>query len=70
MSEDELDAYSRTVSAVAKLLTPHVASVSLRRGTGSPTITIGRMAMAPTLGHVRGRKDRATLPDMAGRHSG
>ncbi len=38
MSEDELDAYSRTVSAVAKMLTPHVASVSLRRGSGSAVV--------------------------------
>ncbi|HEV7652093.1 MAG TPA: trypsin-like peptidase domain-containing protein [Actinophytocola sp.] len=35
---DELDAYSRTVSAVAQMLTPHVASVSLRRGGGSAVV--------------------------------
>lgn len=35
---DELDAYSRTVSEVAKTLTPHVASVSLRRGGGSAVV--------------------------------
>jgi S1-C subfamily serine protease len=32
---EALDAYSRTVSAVARMLTPHVASISLRRGSGS-----------------------------------
>ncbi|WP_133908212.1 S1C family serine protease [Actinophytocola oryzae] len=34
----ELDAYSRTVSAVARTLTPHVASVAMRRGSGSAVI--------------------------------
>jgi serine protease Do len=34
----ELDAYSRTVSAVAKTLTRHVASVAMRRGTGSAVV--------------------------------
>ena len=32
---EALDAYSRTVTAVARTLTPHVASVTLRRGSGS-----------------------------------
>ncbi len=35
---DELDAYSRTVSAVARTLTPHVASVAMRRGGGSAVV--------------------------------
>ncbi|MFI7676076.1 S1C family serine protease [Actinophytocola sp. NPDC049390] len=35
---DELDAYSRTVSEVARTLTPHVASVTLRRGGGSAVV--------------------------------
>ena len=35
---DELDAYSRTVSEVARTMTPHVASVSLRRGGGSAVV--------------------------------
>ncbi|HEX6358003.1 S1C family serine protease [Actinophytocola sp.] len=35
---EELDAYSRTVSAVAKMLTPHVASVAMRRGSGSAVV--------------------------------
>jgi len=34
----ELDAYSRIVSAVAKMLTPHVASVAMRRGGGSAVV--------------------------------
>ena len=34
----ELDAYSRTVSAVARTLTPHVASVAMRRGGGSAVV--------------------------------
>ncbi|MFL6118174.1 S1C family serine protease [Actinophytocola sp.] len=34
----ELDAYSRTVSAVARTVTPHVASVSMRRGSGSAVV--------------------------------
>src|SRR6476469_1739130 len=34
----ELDAYSRTVSAVAKTLTRHVASVAMRRGSGSAVV--------------------------------
>jgi serine protease Do len=34
----ELDAYSRTVSAVARTLTPHVASVAMRRGSGSAVV--------------------------------
>ncbi|MBB4907335.1 S1C family serine protease [Actinophytocola algeriensis] len=35
---DELDPYSRTVSEVARTLTPHVASVSLPRGGGSAVV--------------------------------
>ena len=35
---EELDAYSRTVSAVARTVTPHVASVSMRRGGGSAVV--------------------------------
>jgi S1-C subfamily serine protease len=36
--EELLDAYSQTVSAVAKTLTPHVASVTLNRGSGSAVV--------------------------------
>jgi serine protease Do len=35
---EELDAYSRTVSAVARTMTPHVASVTMRRGSGSAVV--------------------------------
>jgi S1-C subfamily serine protease len=35
---DEMDAYSRTVSAVARTVTPHVASVAMRRGGGSAVV--------------------------------
>jgi serine protease Do len=35
---DELDAYSRTVSAVAKAVTPHVASLRIGRGSGSAVV--------------------------------
>jgi S1-C subfamily serine protease len=35
---DELDAYSRTVTAVARTVTPHVASVAMRRGGGSAVV--------------------------------
>src|SRR6266498_4472058 len=35
---EEMDAYSRTVSAVARTLTPHVASVAMRRGGGSAVV--------------------------------
>ena len=38
MAEDPLDAYSRTVIAVAKSVTPHVASVRMRRGSGSAVV--------------------------------
>ena len=31
----ELDAYSRTVTAVARAVTPHVAGLRVRNGTGS-----------------------------------
>ena len=35
---DELDAYSRTVSAVAAAVTPHVASLRMGRGSGSAVV--------------------------------
>ncbi|OLF09389.1 peptidase S1 [Actinophytocola xinjiangensis] len=42
MTDSEaLDAYSRTVSAVARTLTPHVASVDLHRGSGSAVTFTG-----------------------------
>ncbi|WP_342213833.1 S1C family serine protease [Nocardia wallacei] len=36
-----LDAYSRTVVAVARQVTPHVASVQTRRGGGSAVVVSG-----------------------------
>ena len=36
--EDAMDAYSRTVVAVARSVTPHVASVRMRRGAGSAVV--------------------------------
>ncbi|WP_309112152.1 trypsin-like peptidase domain-containing protein [Saccharothrix sp.] len=38
MDESPLDAYSRIVVAVARDVTPHVASVRMRRGTGSAVV--------------------------------
>jgi S1-C subfamily serine protease len=38
VAEDALDAYSRTVIAVARSVTPHVASVRMRRGAGSAVV--------------------------------
>jgi S1-C subfamily serine protease len=35
---EELDPYSRTVSAVARTMTTHVASVAMRRGSGSAVV--------------------------------
>ncbi len=35
---DAMDAYSRTVVAVARSVTPHVASVRMRRGAGSAVV--------------------------------
>lgn len=49
----ELDAYSRIVSAVAKTLTPHVASVAMRRGSGSAVVFTGEGHML-TNAHVVG----------------
>ena len=61
---DELDAYSRTVSRVAATLTPHVASVSLRRGSGSAVVytTTGHLL---TNAHVveGGKRGTATYSD-------
>lgn len=61
---EELDAYSRTVSAVARMLTPHVASLSLRRGAGSAVVfTEGGHLL--TNAHVvgSGRQGTATFSD-------
>ncbi|MER6799858.1 S1C family serine protease, partial [Amycolatopsis mediterranei] len=36
--DDAMDAYSRAVSTVAKIVTPHVAGVQLARGSGSAVV--------------------------------
>jgi S1-C subfamily serine protease len=63
MSE-EMDAYSRTVSEVARTLTPHVASVALRRGGGSAVVFTDDGHLL-TNAHVVGgsTKGEATYPD-------
>jgi len=58
---DELDAYSRTVSAVAAEITPRVAAVRIGRGTGSAVVVPGDGVLV-TNAHVvgdaaRGRAD-------------
>ena len=58
---DELDSYSRTVSAVAAKVTPRVAAVRLGRGTGSAVVVPGDGVLV-TNAHVvadarRGRAD-------------
>ncbi|MFF5989838.1 S1C family serine protease [Prauserella flavalba] len=59
MSDAEaLDAYSRTVSAVARTVTPHVASVRLARGGGSAVVfDVGYLL---TNAHVVGGDQRGT----------
>src|SRR5919107_6270331 len=58
---DELDSYSRTVSAVATEVTPRVAAVRIGRGTGSAVVVPGDGVLV-TNAHVvadahRGRAD-------------
>jgi S1-C subfamily serine protease len=65
VSDNEaLDAYSKTVTAVARTMTPHVASVTLRRGSGSAVAftTEGHLL---TNAHVVGshRRGTATFSD-------
>jgi S1-C subfamily serine protease len=61
---DLLDAYSRTVSAVARTLTPHVASVELSRGSGS-AVVFTEDGYLLTNAHVvgSGRSGTATFSD-------
>lgn len=51
---NELDAYSRTVSAVAAGVTPHVASLRMRNGSGSAVVFTGD-GLLLTNAHVIGR---------------
>lgn len=61
ISEDDeaLDAYSRTVSAVAKALMPHVASIAMRRGAGSAVVFTAEGELL-TNAHVVGSNKRGT----------
>jgi S1-C subfamily serine protease len=61
---DELDAYSRTVSAVAAEVTPRVAAVRVGRGTGSAVVVPGDGVLV-TNAHVvaDGRRGRADFLD-------
>ncbi len=53
----ELDAYSRTVSAVARAVTPHVAGLRVRNGTGSAVVITDDGIML-TNAHVVGNATR------------
>ena len=55
----ELDAYSRTVSAVAAAVTPHVASLRMRRGSGSAVVFAGD-GLLLTNAHVVGQATGGT----------
>jgi serine protease Do len=54
---DELDSYSRTVSAVAAELTPRVAAVRVARGSGS-AVLVDAAGILITNAHVVGEADR------------
>jgi serine protease Do len=54
---DELDSYSRTVSAVAAELTPRVAAVRVARGSGS-AVLVDAAGILITNAHVVGDADR------------
>jgi len=61
---DELDAYSRAVTQVVELLSPSVASVRVRRGSGS-AVAITADGFMLTSAHVvrSARRGQATLTD-------
>ena len=63
---DELDSYSRTVSAVAAEITPRVAAVRIGRGTGSAVVVPGDGVLV-TNAHVvaEARRGRADFLDGA-----
>jgi len=56
---DELDAYSRTVSTVAAAVTPHVASLRMRRGSGS-AVVFADDGLLLTNAHVVGQANGGT----------
>jgi len=56
---DELDAYSRTVSTVAAEVTPHVASLRMRRGSGS-AVVFADDGLLVTNAHVVGQAGGGT----------
>ncbi|MDQ4491341.1 trypsin-like peptidase domain-containing protein [Sinomonas sp. ASV486] len=58
--DQALDAYSRTVSGVARHLTPRVASVRTERGAGSAVVLTAEGHLV-TNAHVVGRADRGEV---------
>ncbi|HEY3260407.1 MAG TPA: trypsin-like peptidase domain-containing protein, partial [Pseudonocardiaceae bacterium] len=56
---DELDAYSRTVSTVAAEVTRHVASLRMRRGSGS-AVVFADDGLLVTNAHVVGQAGGGT----------
>src|SRR4051794_22025454 len=62
---DELDSYSRTVSAVAAEVTPKVAAVRIGRGSGSAVVVPGDGVLV-TNAHVVGEARRGTAAFLDG----
>jgi len=66
LEEDPLDAYSRVVTDVARALSPSVASLRFRRGSGS-AVVITPDGFLLTSAHVVGRATRGTASFVDGR---
>jgi serine protease Do len=66
---DELDSYSRTVSAVAAALMPHVASLRVRGGSGS-AVVFADDGLLLTNAHVVGRAGGGTAAFVDGTETG
>jgi len=66
LEEDPLDAYSRVVTDVARALSPSVASLRFRRGSGS-AVVITPDGFLLTSAHVVGRAARGTASFVDGR---